>query len=606
MLLRMAFALKCAAGLLCVVAGLGANPRVVKSDVLVIGAGPGGLSAALEAGRRGVRVAVADMSSVFGGHAVISEGGLSFVDTPLQRSKGIKDTAELAIRDFLEWGSDADPVWVKTYIDRSRADVHDWLTAMGLQFTSLRFPPGNSVPRFHENAERGFGVVKLLYRECLRTGTITFEWNTQVTELRVNGKRVSGARAKRLRTGEEIEFRVKSVVIATGGFQNNSELIRRHWPAGKAPQKILLGSGANSKGSGLALATKAGAALAGMNRQWNYTWGFPDPRDGAGTRGIFLAVMAAIWVNQRGERFTDEVASPKFQMADISSQPDGQYWAIFDAEGKNSFVTSGTEWADRSLVERLIFGSPMVKSASSVGELARSIGIPEEKLSRTIQRYNEQVEAGKDADYKRFGFGRERMQMSFARAPKKIERAPLYAMPMFIVTRKSLGGIRVDEAGRALNAENQIVPGLYAVGEVTGFAGINGSAGLEGTFIAPSILQGRIAGQFIASGATGKLQQPANSRSEPNRSLPGSDSDNKACMSCHNLTSLIATSRSAYWHFEQVHRLVLDRSLSCAVCHGELAPFRKRDHKINPVAQISNCVLCHVSGSSRGVSPGRD
>ena len=583
---------------LCISGIPASTPSVVESEVLVVGAGPGGLSAALEMGRRGVRVVVADMSSVFGGHAVMSEGGLSLVDTPLQRSKGIRDTPQLAIHDFLEWGVDADPAWVKTYAHRSRGDVHDWLTSMGLQFTALRTPSGNSVARFHENPERGFGVVRPLYRECLRTETITFEWNTQVTELRLIRGRVVGAKAKRLRTGEEIDFRAASVVLATGGFQNNSELIRRHWPAGKAPERILLGSGVNSRGSGLTLATKAGVALTRMNRQWNYTWGFPDPRDPAGARGVFIRIMAAIWVNTHGERFTDEIASPKFQMADISRQPDGRYWAIFDADGKGAVVTAGTEWADPARVERVILGSPLVKSGASAVELARAIGVPEERLAATIRRYNEHVETGKDADYQRFGFGRDRRQMPFARAPVKIQGAPLFAMPLFIVTRKSLGGIRVDPSCRALDAKNQVVPGLYAVGEVTGFAGVNGSAGLEGTFIGPAILQGRIAGQFIASGAQRKPVQPVDRASKSEESPAGADR-NPPCITCHNLTKLTETPRPGYWHFEQVHRVVLDQSLACVGCHEELAPFRAAHHKISRTAQIGNCVRCHVASAIR-------
>ena len=71
----------------------------------------------------------------------------------------------------------------EAYAERSRADIHDWLTAMGVRFTSFRTPAGNSVARNHENPERGFGVVKPLYRECLRTEGITFEWNTRITDL---------------------------------------------------------------------------------------------------------------------------------------------------------------------------------------------------------------------------------------------------------------------------------------------------------------------------------------------------------------------------------------------------------------------------------------
>ena len=134
-------------------------------DVIVVGAGIGGLSTALEAARNGARVVVVDQSSVFGGHAVASEGGLFLVGTAAQKAQGIADSPDLAYRDFLAWGEDADEYWARLYADRSLADVHDWMAAMGVKFPFVRYTPGNSVARFHENPQRGFGVVAPIYRE---------------------------------------------------------------------------------------------------------------------------------------------------------------------------------------------------------------------------------------------------------------------------------------------------------------------------------------------------------------------------------------------------------------------------------------------------------
>ncbi|MDA1165565.1 MAG: FAD-dependent oxidoreductase, partial [Planctomycetota bacterium] len=97
-------------------------------NVIIVGAGISGLSAALELGSGGASVTVVDMSSVFGGHAVMSQGGVSVVDTPVQRETGWQDSVELAERDFIEWGEDADPEWVKYYVQNSRRDIYEWLT----------------------------------------------------------------------------------------------------------------------------------------------------------------------------------------------------------------------------------------------------------------------------------------------------------------------------------------------------------------------------------------------------------------------------------------------------------------------------------------------
>ena len=565
----------------------------ITTDVLVIGAGPGGLSAALEAGQRGLRVTVVDMSSVFGGHAVVSEGGLALVDTPLQRAQGIRDSADLALQDFVAWGQDPDMTLAKLYAERSRIDIHDWLTDMGVHFTGLRTPAGNSVARFHENPERGFGVVKPLYRECLHTDGITFEWNTKITDLEVRDGKVIGATGERLRTRARVQFQARAVVIATGGFQNNADLVRRHWPGGRAPDQILLGSGAHSTGSGLDLAVKAGAALTGLDRQWNYSWGFPDPRDRSGRRGVFIRIMAAIWVNQRGERFVDELSSPKFQLDSISRQPGGRYWAVFDTPGKTTTVTSGTDWADPERVERLIFGSPLVTSAPDFAALARAISVAEDRLATTVERYNRLVESGKDEDFGRFGSGRDRQQSSsLRRPPQAIRQPPFYAMPLYVLTRKSMGGVRIDASCRVLTAGGDSIPGLFAVGEVSGFGGLNGRAGLEGTFIGPSMLQGRIVGRILAPSPTAKRGTGIRTAPPPAQDSPSAD---KACASCHDLPALTGRSRAGFWHFEQVHRSVLDRSWSCTRCHRELAPFAAKTHRIDPVAQIDTCVACHVA-----------
>ncbi|MFN0083775.1 MAG: FAD-dependent oxidoreductase [Blastocatellia bacterium] len=95
-----------------------------EADVIIMGAGISGLSAALEAARGGARVVVVDMASVFGGHAVMSEGELSIIDTPLQESRNIRDSPYLAYQDFMEWGEDANAAWMRYYVQHSRREIY--------------------------------------------------------------------------------------------------------------------------------------------------------------------------------------------------------------------------------------------------------------------------------------------------------------------------------------------------------------------------------------------------------------------------------------------------------------------------------------------------
>ena len=164
-------------------------PEITCSDVIIVGAGISGLAAAIEAGKAGASVTVLDMWSVFGGHAVMSEGGVTMIDTPVQRAQGIVDSPDIAYRDFQEYGEDADEHWVRLYVDRSRSELYDWLTALRVQFESVSLRHGNSVPRFHETRGRGLGLVGPIYLESLTFRSISFKWNMKAVRLLTDRQR---------------------------------------------------------------------------------------------------------------------------------------------------------------------------------------------------------------------------------------------------------------------------------------------------------------------------------------------------------------------------------------------------------------------------------
>ena len=230
---------------------------------------------------------VLDMSSVFGGHAVMSGGDVTMIDTPLQRAHNIVDTPDIAYEDFMAWGGDNNKAWVRYYVDHSKVEIYDWLTAMGVQFDGVGRYPGSRVPRAHSTHGVGLGLVAPIYRACLANANVSFRWNTQVTELIVESGRVVGVRTKSTRSGAIDAVRADAVILATGGFQSNLALVRQHWPAGvPMPARLLAGSGINSMGSGLSLASGAGAALSNLDHQWNYERGLPDPRYPGSERGL--------------------------------------------------------------------------------------------------------------------------------------------------------------------------------------------------------------------------------------------------------------------------------------------------------------------------------
>ena len=542
---------------------------VANTDLIIVGAGLAGLSAALESGRSGAKVLVIDEASIFGGHAIMSEGELNIVDTPFQRSQGIQDSPDLAYADFTKWGVDNDPGWVRYYVEHSKVEIFDWVTALGVTFNGIDAPDGNSVPRVHLTNGRGLGLVRPVYLECLINPNIAFRWNVEVKSLLSDHGIVRGVRGRNLRTDEEIDYRSKAVILATGGFQSNSALALANWPANlPLPPVLLAGSGVNSKGSGLKLATDVGAALFHLDHQWNYVAGLPDPRYLGLHRGLSISV-GGVLVNNKGVDFMPKGLSSADRFSVAVSQPNATYWQIFDEDQKKNVWVSGTDWANPATIQRVLFDDPsLIKRASTLEQLAKNTGLPPEELTKSVFAYNENHH-------------------------NKIRTPPFYAAQLFPLARKSMGGVSIDHQARALNTHAKAIPGLYAAGEVTGEANINGKQALEGTFLGPAIITGRVAARTALKDFS--IHGPKGLIAEPNDSNPTDGSPKIPCLSCHQLSAATDKPRSGYWHFERVHKIVLEAHLECAQCHAGMGEPSSPQHRINPLIQANSCTNCHQS-----------
>jgi predicted oxidoreductase len=582
-----------------------------KADLVIVGTGISGLAAALDAGRAGANVTVIDMWSVFGGHAVMSGGLVCLVGTPFQRATNVFDSPDLAIRDFLTHGVDANPAWVRLYARDSKREVYDWLNERGVGWTQLfELIPGNSVKRQHVAKGRGIGLISPIYRECLLWTNIHFVWNTKVTALLIEEGQVRGVRGVGLRDGSTNDFRATSVVLATGGFESNLELVRQHWPSVlpglEGGAKILLGGGINSLGSGFDVATAGGAALTNLDHQLFYGTGLVDPRDPSGRRGLNSFNPKSIWVNAQGRRFVREIVGsvPDFggSVAAVLQQSQATYWSIFDARGRTNFFVSGSGWDDTNNVQREIFDNPKmtnwVKKADSIAGLAQATGLPPDALEDSVRRWNK----GEDGEWQRFGRGE-------TNRPQAIATPPFYAIQYFPLSRKSMGGVAVDLSCRVLDRRGQPIPNLYAVGELAGVGGINGRAALEGTMLGPGLLMGRIAAreavaQLKTSGSLAKAKpasvpgsagvSPASPEKLP--AMPTTDPESLRVWR-EVLRQQVTEPRPGYLHFEKAHAVVLERNLDCAQCHREPSPspLALNADQLDRHALIRACVICHGS-----------
>ena len=553
--------------------------------VIVVGAGISGLSAALEAARGGASVLVVDMSTVGGGHAILSNGAVSIVSTPLQAQQKIADSPTLAAQDFLARGEDNDARWVAAYVRDSREWLYEWLTDLGVSFQGLARPAGNSVPRLHLARGKGLGLVEPIYLACLRHPNIRFQWATIAEELIIRKGRVTGVRVRNLRRRTREDLVARNVVVATGGFQSNLKTVLANWPSElPKPPHLLLGAAHSATGSGHDLVRPANASVSRLDHQWNYVLGLPDPRDPSRRRGLAAFNFNAIWVNADGKRFTQEFGDEKLGLRALLNQRDGTYWNVFDEKGKDGFSITLAGYENLGDVRRLVYETPgVVLKTDSLDELAAAMRVPPANLRATVSRYNELTKQGVDLDFQAFG------ERTFPK-PKPIDTAPFYAAQFFPLTRKSMGGVDVDLSCRVLDKAGRAIPGLFAVGEVTGFGGINGKAALEGTFLGPGIYMGRIAGRTIAE----DLGRPRVPDGDPLRTVSGQTSfTDSECLTCHDVAKEVKQPRPGYWHYEQSHGKALSRQYACSSCHRDQFPFQANAHRLDRGSIVAYCRACH-------------
>ena len=557
-------------------------PPGIEADVLVIGAGIAGLSAALEASEAGATVTLLDINSVGGGHAV-QAGGLFMVDTPLQAEKGVEDSVTLAVADMLAWGEDADATWLRRYVEASRPEVYDWLTGFGVEFALLMPAPGETtVPRFHFTRGTSVNVVVPMMRAALERAGVRWRFNTEATGIKAAEDGTWEIETRELRSGETGRLRARSLVIATGGFEGDLARVRENWLADtKVPKRLLNGASRFATGAGLDLGAKAGAKLDRLNKQTIFVTGFPNPRDAGGERGLLAMNPTAIFVDFNARRFMNEDAPRKTLETTVLAMPGQSYWMIFDNKGRRRLQVRGAPWLDRASINAEILGnSEIVQRADDLATLAKAANLPASELELTVAAYNAQIVLGEADVFGRFSADIEESK------PPTVGEPPFFALRLYPMSRKSMGGLVIDSQARVLSTAGTPIPGLHAAGEVTGVAGINGSHGGSGTFLGPSVFTGRIAGRTAASSA-GQGEAAVTREAEP---APTGDT---TLLDAASLDALLATSRPGYWHFEQAHALVREREWQCTDCHGDQWPTRTAVTAQEKRAQLESCARCH-------------
>jgi flavocytochrome c len=468
-------------------------------DIAIVGGGGAGVAAALEAASAGARALLLEQDAELGGTAAISGGGCLLVGTPLQEAHGIKDTPDLAFDDWIKWGQgSADERWARYYIEHTLHDVYHWAERHGAEWIDMKFQEGNSVLRWHRPKNNGLGLMTALIGSMKSQGKTEVMTSTPASKLIVRNGRVCGVSASR--DHERIEIYAKTVIMTTGGFNSNLDMVLEHRPEFKN-YRVMEGSGFGAKGIGHQMIKELNGYFTHMDHIWFYVYATPDYRDPQGRRGlVFRLTPGYIWFNQQGQRFHNEsVTGGASATPALLRQNPPHAWAILDTP-----MTAKMEVADpyyrqgdavrRDRVQELLDHSPYIRKANSLEELGKKIEVDLAPFLGAIERYNKAFDDGLEREPE---FGKS-LKLS-----KKFDTPPYYAIQIFPLARKNFGGVKTDIRCRVLNRSFERIPGLYAAGEVAGMAGghINGRYGLEGTMLGPSIFSGRVAGGWAAHDA---------------------------------------------------------------------------------------------------------
>ncbi len=491
-----------------------ADPKHIETDVVIVGSGGAGMAAAVEVRDAGAKAVVLEQAETLGGAAIISGGGCNIAGTPLQESKGVKDSPDQAFEDWVKWGSgSADEQWARFYVEHSLHDLYFWAESLGVKWIDMKFQEGNRVHRWHRPENNGLGITSKLIEAAKARGVVDILTSTPAGKIVMRNGKACGVSAVNTESGDPVEIVSKSVVIASGGFNSNLDMVREVRPDLKN-YKLMEGSGVGSKGIGHKMVRELGGYMTHLDHIWFYVYATPDYRDPRDRRGlVFRQTPGYIWFNQQGRRFHDETRTGAASATPaLMSQDPPHAWAVLD-----TVMTSTMEVADpyyrtgdkinREKVQELLDNSPFIRKADTLAELGRKMEVDLPTFLSTVEKYNKACSDGLEREPE---FGKPLKQS------KKFDAAPFYAVQLFPLARKNFGGIKTDLACRVQNKFFQPIPGLYAAGEACGMAGghINGRRGLEGTMLGPSIFSGRVAGAWAAQeagfgkGFVGKPNRP--------------------------------------------------------------------------------------------------
>ncbi len=486
--------------------------KTMSTDVVVVAAGLSGLAASISAAEGGLAVIAIDKAPITGGAANMGMGPLG-IGTKQQKAAAFNMTPGEAFRihmNFVHWNADAR--LVHDYYFKSASTI-EWLEEMGVQF----FPPitayavsekmrayATAYPTGHCVMPEGGGMpgprcagtmIKKMTERAKELG-VQFLMNTPGKSIIMEDGKAAGVTATDAE-GNEIEIQAKAVIVATGGFGDNPELIKKHlgYEWGKDLFSFRI---PGMTGDGIRMAWEAGAAHSNITMELMYQC--PDNLSVFTLDGAFR--QPGLWVNKKGERFINEdgIANSTFTGNAIVNQPGCEAIAILDTKMVNKYKKQGVDMVthvhgfdlfshfEEAVDQALAMEYQYVYKADTLEELAQKAGIDVDAFMDTVEEYNEMCEDKYD------GLFEKEPQYMYP-----MQKWPFYALKYYAGAYGTLGGIKINYRTEVQDENNRSIPGLYAVG--TDACNIFGDCYpfmLGGNTMGFCLNTGRMAGEYAA------------------------------------------------------------------------------------------------------------
>lgn len=464
----------------------------VDYDVIVVGSGAAGMSAALEASDAGKSVLVVDGQETLGGSSALSGGIIMAAGTSVQRRAGIEDSPEALLRDYLLFNQYKVDASLARRLAFGSAPAVEWLISLGVEYhDQLMYAAEEPQPRSHVPKMMGFGVVEVLGNTVKSRSNIDVALKRRVNRLLTEHGRVSGVAV------DDDEVRAPAVVIATGGFGANPSMWQDHLPsitrAGSAAWYI---GAPGAQGDAFGLAGQVDADIVGHDRALI----LPTPDFFTNLEVYFPGWL--VMVDRKGIRRVDE--STSYAVMEIANKMYGPMFVVLDDAAKRDAqpgkppaykqLIPGTEafaeqmpsnWTEPNIDQMVAAGK--VKRAGTIEELARLLMVDAAGLAASVERYNAGVVAGEDREFHK--------DPKFLR---EVGTPPFYGVELRLgILCLTSKGLRIDAEAHVLNRHGAVIPGLFAAGECTG--GVLGDVYMgSGNSYCNCVVFGRTAGQTAA------------------------------------------------------------------------------------------------------------